>query len=233
MAEGPMAFSPDGKLLAAGGSPWTSSAGTVARLVKPVASRDMTSALRLWSVSARTFVMQSESGYGPIVRVAYSADGGFVAAGSHEGVIRVVNRAQAAAPIFPQEPLRHSGDPHLRGHVGAISGLAFSPTARLLVSAGVDGTLRLWDPTDERPLHVIRGHAGPVAAVAFSADGSLVVSAGSDATVRLWDPATGGLAHVLDGQTDRAPVAELSSHGPLLATGGPDGVVRMWQWSAG
>jgi WD40 repeat protein len=233
MAEGPLAFSPDGAFLAAGGTPWSSSGGALARVVKPVVSRDMHGAVRLWTTATRTQRFQSEygtTGMGGMLRLAFSPDGEFVAAGSRGGVVQVLRWARILGPA----PGSTAGlDSHLRGHVGAVSGLAFSPAGRLLATAGVDGTLRLWDPADGSSLHVIRAHAGRVASVAFSADARMVVSTGGEGTVRLWDAVSGQLLHILEGRTDPAPVAELSPYDTLLATGGSDGVVRMWQWSAG
>jgi WD40 repeat protein len=179
--------------------------------------------------------VQYESSQGGVLRLAFSPDGEFLVVGNRDGTLQVVRWTRLAAPPrqdgrgLPAD--RRLGQPPTQGHVGAISGLAFSAVAPLLVSAGVDGTVRLWDPEAPQCLHVLRGHAGPVAAVGFSPDGALVVSAGSDATVRLWDPATGRALQVLEGRTDQAPVAELSPYAALLATGGADGVVRMWEWS--
>jgi WD40 repeat protein len=236
IAEGPLVFSPDGELLAAAGSPWTSSGGTVARLVKPVASRDMGCAVRLWNTATRAQRFQYESSRGGVLRLAFPPDGAFLVAGNRDGILQVVKWTRLGArprqeSHGPSPDWRHVQN-QMQGHVGAISGLAFSPVASLLVSTGVDGTVRLWDPVGLQCLHVLGGHAGPVAAAGFSPDGALVVSVGSDATVRLWDAATGRSLQVLEGRTDHAPVAELSPYAPLLATGGADGVVRMWRWSS-
>jgi hypothetical protein len=59
------------------------------------------------------------------------------------------------------------------------------------VSAGADGTVRLWDAVTGKVLHSLQGHSGLVRSCEFSADGARVVSAGIDSTVRLWDAATG------------------------------------------
>ena len=60
----------------------------------------------------------------------------------------------------------------------------------VLASAGLDGSVRLWDPVGGAQLRVLTGHNGGVLALAWgSLSGSTVlISAGSDAIVRLWDP---------------------------------------------
>lgn len=230
LAEGPLAFSPDGKHLAAGGSPWSSSGGAVARLVKPVASRDLNGAVRLWDTGTRAQRYQFESSGGRVLRLVFSPTGEYLVAACDDGSLHVVTWTTSGMRRSADGRLL-GGPPTLRGHAGEVPGLAF--IGPRLVSGGVDGTLRYWDPLESTCLHVAQGHAGPVGSVAVSADGGLVVSAGADGTVRLWDPSTGQPLRVLDGRTDQAPVAELSPYAPLLATGGADGVVRMWRWSAG
>src|SRR6185437_14566236 len=71
----------------------------------------------------------------------------------------------------------------------------------LLASAGVDATVRVWDPVTGQPVGAaLSGHTGAVLGVcplaglesAGHPDGrTLLASAGGNATVRVWDPVTG------------------------------------------
>ncbi|KAG7290353.1 Nuclear distribution protein PAC1-2 [Staphylotrichum longicolle] len=88
----------------------------------------------------------------------------------------------------------------LAGHDHSVSAVRFLPTTSspqtgdaLLVSAGGDKTLRLWDAATGSCLRTLQGHAGWVRAVCPSPDGRYLLSAGSDQTARLWDvsPAAG------------------------------------------
>jgi WD40 repeat protein len=60
----------------------------------------------------------------------------------------------------------------------------------LLATAGLDGTVRLWDPATNKPSAPGIYSNTSVQAVAFSPDGRLLATAGEDGTVRVWDPAT-------------------------------------------
>src|SRR5262245_63199843 len=71
--------------------------------------------------------------------------------------------------------------------VGAIGG------ADRIVSAGEDGTVRIWDPGSGEELRTLRGHDGRVSAVAVWTVGGAdrIVSAGWDGTVRIWGTGSG------------------------------------------
>src|SRR5262249_43015508 len=82
----------------------------------------------------------------------------------------------------------------LRGHLGGIRGVAFSPDGKLLASCDMGrqkgGTVKVWDAQTGRELLSLQGHTNWVFGVAFSPDGKRLASASRDATVKVWDTQT-------------------------------------------
>jgi WD40 repeat protein len=74
----------------------------------------------------------------------------------------------------------------LEGHVGTVTGLAFSPDGRRLLSAGSDFAVRLWHTDSGRELLTFREHTDTITAVAWSPDGRWIGSAGLDRMIKLW-----------------------------------------------
>lgn len=77
------------------------------------------------------------------------------------------------------------------GHADTIWDLGFSPGGERIISAGVDGSIRLWDIASGQEIMSLVGHTSHVQRALFSPDGKQVISAGGDNTTRLWDAATG------------------------------------------
>jgi WD40 repeat protein len=70
-----------------------------------------------------------------------------------------------------------------------INDVAFSPSGRLAVSGGEDGSANVWDARSGRRLASLMGHTGAINTVAFSPDGRRIVTASADGTARIWDRA--------------------------------------------
>jgi WD40 repeat protein len=200
-------------------------------------------ALHHWP-GARISASPSAIGQAGDALTAVAAAAGDSAFGAADGSVRV--RRQGGLDLA------------LSAHDGAVNGLALSPGAELLASAGEDGMLRLWEMPDPEsataaPLVTLQGHDGPVRAVAFSPDGQLLVSAGADGTIRLWrlapalEAVAGGapsvfspdgelLATVRQGDAAAPPAVQLWAAGararPVHTLELPDGLVRSLAFSA-
>jgi serine/threonine protein kinase/WD40 repeat protein len=77
----------------------------------------------------------------------------------------------------------------LIGHTDAVTACAFSYTDRILATASLDGTVRIW--RNGRAVRTLKTHRGPVYGVCFTEDGKQLVSCGHDTTVRIWDADSG------------------------------------------
>jgi HEAT repeat protein len=106
----------------------------------------------------------------------------------------------------------------------------------LVVSAGLDGTVKVWDPSTGETLHTLEGHTGAVLSCAIAPDGSYVVSTGEDGTLRVWEPSSGELLRTLEGNQGYpgAPrCCAVAPDGSYVVSANVDATLSVWDPSTG
>ncbi|XP_075871391.1 peroxisomal biogenesis factor 7 isoform X9 [Nelusetta ayraudi] len=102
----------------------------------------------------------------------------------------------------------------------------------LLVAAGGDGSLQLWDTANHRaPLRVVKEHTQEVYSVDWSQTRgeNLVVSGSWDHCAKVWDPALGQSLTTLRGHEGVVYSTVWSPHIPgCFASASGDGTLRVW-----
>jgi WD40 repeat protein len=124
----------------------------------------------------------------------------------------------------------------LVGHSGPVNDVTCATVKgrEVAVSAGRDGTVRIWDLSSaEQVGHSLTGHRGPIDSIAAAvlAGGPVAVSGGRDGTVRIWDLTQGEqLGASLTKVT--GPVTALACGSidgrTVVLVGDRDGSVRAW-----
>ncbi|HEY1376509.1 MAG TPA: WD40 repeat domain-containing protein [Gemmataceae bacterium] len=200
-----VAFTPDGKLLAAAGREW-------------VRVYDAAKGGKL-----HEFTLDRKK-IGRAWRVAFTPDGKCLAAAlhryggwEHEGpLVRVWELATGKEAFTAWEG----------GHANAV---AFSPDGRLLAAGGEnDGAVEVYDWAARTQVARFQADPSVVFCLAFSADGKRLYTGGNDPDVKLWEAATFRAAGKLGGHTDQVTDLAQSKDGAVLATAGHDRRVLIW-----
>jgi serine/threonine protein kinase len=135
-------------------------------------------------------------------------------------------RPVSAAPSPPSQS-------QVRAHTNGVQSLAMSGDGRLLLSGGLDETLRLWDPGRLRETRCIAGDIGPVEQVALAPGARWAASCSvrlmkEDMVVQLWDLTSGSERRRLAGHKDSVVCVAIAPDSRGVAAGGADRTVRLW-----
>jgi WD40 repeat protein len=157
--------------------------------------------------------LQSFEHGGQVARLVVSPDGKILAVGGGNGQAKI--------------SLWHLGERELIGelteHRAGITGLAFTPDSKQLVSCAWDGQVILWDLNILDEVRRFVGHDGGVTGLCISTDGRALATGGMDGTACLWDLASGKQRHRLGPFVQKNPKRDVviavafSVDGKLLA----------------
>ncbi|HEX4103083.1 MAG TPA: TIR domain-containing protein [Pseudonocardiaceae bacterium] len=243
-----VAFSPDGRTVAAGDSTGTvtvwdlvdpsrpgnlleTHAGSVSSVAfspdgRTLAAGSFDGRVVLWDLAdlirPRQFLT---AGTGSVFSVVFSPDGRTLAAGDADGTVILWDLANPTRP-------RQLGSPHT-GRATAVFSVAFSPDGRTIATANDDGTTLLWNLAElAQPAHSLTGHTSSVNSVAFAPDGHTLATASDDGTALLWDltdlTRPRQLRPASTTATSKVTAVAFAPNGHALATASDDGTALLW-----
>jgi eukaryotic-like serine/threonine-protein kinase len=221
---GQIAFSPDGKTLAASGrSPravqtWNVATGALIRTFKDESANSSVNPA-LGPAGNAPAGAGTTSGIPSRMPVAFSPDGKTIASGSDDGTIKLWDAAVGTL-------VRRLRDYH---NLSAITSVAFAADGKTLGSISFTGqSISLWDVASGYMMRTVKGHSYDITGIAFSPDGVHLASASHDSTVRVWDTRRDQEARVWPGKVAVADIA-FGHDGSYLISAGLDGKLTLWE----
>jgi tetratricopeptide (TPR) repeat protein len=117
--------------------------------------------------------------------------------------------------------------------VGILRAVAFSPDGLRLATAGLSGTVTVWDGSAGGECLALKGDGSEVPGVAFSPDGTRLATARRDGTVKLWSASTGRELLTLKGHPREVQRVAFSADGKRVASASWDGMAKVWDADTG
>ncbi|PMB01704.1 hypothetical protein CI592_17455, partial [Fischerella thermalis CCMEE 5328] len=237
-----VAFSPDGKLLAAGDSNgeihlWQVADGKQLLILRghanwvvslafspdsrTLASGSSDCTVKLWDVATGQCLHSLQEHGNEVWSVVFSPEGDKLVSGCDDQIIRLWSvRTGECLKIF-------------QGHTNWVLSVAFSLDGQTLVSGSDDNTIRLWDVNSGECLKIFQGHSDGIRSISLSPDGQMLASSSDDQTIRLWNLSTGECQRIFRGHTNQIFSVAFSPQGDILASGSHDQTVRLWDVRTG
>ncbi len=235
-----LAFSPDGRYLAAGESEgsvflWQLAGWQPYLVLKAhrqsvssvvfspdgavLASGGFDGRVCLWSVASGALLAESHPHTDTVGGITLGPGGALVASGGADHQIVLWDW--------------RSGETRRLQERAAVNGVAFSPDGGLLASARDDKEIGIWDWRSGTLVGTLRGQTDKVRSVAFHPSGTLVATGGEDKRICLWQLDHSQAARTLDGHAGWVWALAFSPDGGSLASASTDRTIRLWDVATG
>ncbi len=199
-----LAFSPDGKLLAAAG-------GNPAQFGE----------VKIYNVTDGKEVNSMRGHRDNIFSIAFSPDGKMLATCSYDKMVKLWDVASG-------KELKN-----LKDHTDAVFAVAFSPDGKLLASAAADRNVKIWDVSTGERLYTLNDSLDAVNTIAFHPSGKFLAGAGADRLIHIWEIGAkdGKQVRSLISHEDVINQIAYSPDGKIIASTGADKVIKFWDSS--
>jgi WD40 repeat protein len=169
--------------------------------------------LRVWNLETGTSTLLDDAG---AVRAEASHDGRYLL------VLRGRMRPGGPAGTAFVHDLQGKRSWELTSHGTEITNVAWHPSGRQVVTASLDGIVRVGEMTGEEP-HLLMGHGAAVTNLRVDPGGRWILSSGLDGTVRQWPMPEGQPFHTLPREELLARLRALTNYRVVDDPASPSG----------
>lgn len=124
----------------------------------------------------------------------------------------------------------------MSSHKEAINHLQYSWDGKILASASVDNTIKIWDIASNELITTLKAPQGQarlelgINSIAFSQDRNLLVSGNEDHTLQIWDLTNNSLVSTHQEHGDRINTITINRKKKIIASAGDDQTIKIWNF---